>query len=176
MVNKGNIMFKRVILTATIVLSFVSNAFAAELKIGVFDERLVLSKAPQLELIDAKLQKQFADRLDEIKTLQETGKAKQEQGQRDAVTMTEAQGIQLERELKEIGAKLQTKNKNLQEDFQRAKQTEVTKVRVKVQQIVSKIASAENFDIVLRIESVAYRKEAVDISNKIITVLSNPAG
>ena len=176
MVNKGNIMFKRVILTAVIVLSFVSSAFAADFKIGIFDERLVLSKAPQLELIDAKLQKQFADRLDEIKALQETGKAKQEQGQRDAVTMTEAQGITLDRELKEITANLQTKQKNLQEDFQRAKQTEVTKIRVKIQQIVSKIASGENYDVVLRIESVVFRKEAVDISNKVITVLSNPAG
>ncbi len=169
-------MFKKVIFTVTIILSFVSSAFAADLKIGIFDERLVLSKAPQLELIEAKLQKQFADRLDEIKALQESGKAKQEQGQRDAVTMTEAQGIQLERELKEIGATLQTKNKNLQEDFQRAKQAEVTKIRVKIQQIVSKIASEEKFDIVLRIESVVFRKEAIDISNKVITVLSNPAG
>ena len=169
-------MFKKVIFTVIIVLSFVSSAFAADLKIGVFDERLVLSKAPQMELIDAKLQKQFADRLDEIKALQENGKAKQDQGKRDAVTMTEAQGIQLDRELKEIGAALQTKNKNLQEDFQRAKQTEVTKIRVKIQQIVSKIASDENFDVVLRIETVVYRKEAIDISNKVITVLSNPAG
>ena len=169
-------MFKRVIFTATIVLSFVSSTFAADLKIGVFDERLVMSKAPQMELIDAKLQKQFVDRLDEIKALKENGKAKQEQGKRDAVTMTEAQGIQLDRELKEIGATLQTKNKNLQEDFQRAKQTEVTKIRVKIQQIVSKIASEENFDVVFRIESVVFRKEAIDISNKVITVLSNPAG
>lgn len=169
-------MFKKVIFMATVILSFVSSVFAADLKIGIFDERLVLSKAPQLELIEAKLQKQFADRLGEIKALQEAGKSKQEQGQRDAVTMTEAQGIQLERELKELGAKLQTKNKNLQEDFQRAKQTEVTKIRVKIQQIVTKIASEENFDVVLRIESVAFRKEAIDISNKVITVLSNPAG
>lgn len=169
-------MFKKVIFTATIMLSFVSSAFAADLKIGIFDERLVVSKAPQLELIDAKLQKQFADRIGEIKALQETGKAKQEQGQRDAVTMTEAQGIQLDRELKEIGATLQTKNKNLQEDFQRAKQAELTKIRIKVNQIVAKIASDENFDVVLRIESVVYRKEAIDISDKVITVLSNPAG
>ena len=169
-------MFKKVIFTATIILSFVSSAFAADIKIGVFDERLVVSKAPQLELIDAKLQKQFADRLDEIKALQDKGKTKQEQGQRDAVTMTEAQGIQLERELKEIGATLQTKNKNLQEDFQRAKQGELTKIRIKIQQIVTKIASEENFDVVLRIESVVFRKEAIDISDKVITVLSNPAG
>lgn len=168
-------MFKKEIFTA-ILLSFASSAFAAELKMGIFDERLVLSKVPQLELIEAKLQKQFADRLDEIKALKDKGLAMQDQGKRDAMTMTEAQGIKLNRELAEISTDLQTKNKNLQEDFQRAKQAEVTKIRVKIQQTVTKIAADENFDVVLRIESVAFRKEAIDISNKVITVLSNPAG
>ncbi len=169
-------MFKRIIFIAAILLSPMTNAFAADLKIGIFDERLVLSKAPQLELIEAKLQKQFADRLEEIKLMKEKGLAKQEQGQRDAMTMTEEQSIQLNRELAEISSSLQAKNKNLQEDFQRAKQAEVTKVRVKIQQIVVKIAADENFDVVFRIETVAFRKEAIDISNKVITVLSNPAG
>jgi outer membrane protein len=169
-------MFKRVIFTAALILSSVSSVFAADMKIGIFDERLVLSKAPQLELIEAKLQKQFADRLDEMKSLKEKGLAKQDQGKRDAVTMTEAQRIQLDRELAEISTSYQSKNKNLQEDFQRAKQDELTKIRVKIQQIVSKVATDENFDLVLRIESVAFRKEAIDISNQVITVLSNPAG
>ena len=169
-------MFKRIIFTVAILLSSVTNAFAADLKIGIFDERLVLSKAPQLELIDAKLQKQFADRLEEIKLMEENGLAKQEQGKRDAMTMTEEQSIQLNRELTEISSSLKAKKKNVQEDFQRAKQAELTKIRVKIQQIVLKIAADENFDVVFRIESVVFRKDAIDISNRVITVLSNPAG
>ena len=169
-------MFKRIIFSVAILLAGTSSTFAADMKIGIFDERLVLSKAPQLELIETKLKKQFDDRINEIKALKEKGIAMQEKGKRDAVTMTEAEGIKLNRELTELSQSLKSKDKNLQEDFQRAKQEEVTKVRVKIQQIVTKIAADEKYDLIFRIESVAFRKEATDISNKVITILSNPAG
>jgi len=169
-------MFKRVIFSLVILLVGTSSVFAADMKIGIFDERLVLSKAPQLELIETKLKKQFEDRINEIKALKDKGIAMQEKGKRDQVTMTEAEGIKLNRELSELSQSLKTKDKNLQEDFQRAKQEEVTKIRVKIQQIVTKIATDEKYDLIFRIESVAFRKEATDISNKVITVLSNPAG
>jgi len=169
-------MFKRIIFLVAILITSASSVFAADMKIGIFDERLVLSKAPQLELIETKLKKQFDDRINEIKTLKDKGVAMQEKGKRDAVTMTEAEGIKLNRELSDLSLMLKSKDKNLQEDFQRAKQEEVTKIRVKIQQIVTKIATDEKYDFIFRIESVAFRKEATDISNKVITVLSNPAG
>lgn len=169
-------MVNRIILTAIILISLVSNVVAAEMKIGVYNERLVLSKAPQVELIESKLQKQFADRISELKALEEKGKEMQEEGKRNALTMTEEQKIKLNRDLTEIRTSLQAKGKNLNEDSQRAQQAEVNKIRVRIQQIVNKISTDENYDIVLRIEALVFRKEAVDISNKIITVLSNPAG
>lgn len=175
-------MFKNVIfslvslLVGTSLLVSTSSVNAADMKIGIINERLVLSKAPQLELVESKLKKQFEDRINEIKALKEKGVAMQEKGQRDAVTMTEAEGIKLNRELADLSQSLKSKDKNLQEDFQRAKREELQKVQVKIQQIVNKIAKEEKFDLIFRIESVAFRKEATDISNKVITILSNPAG
>jgi len=175
-------MLKKVIFSLVSLLAGVSllvstsSVNAADMKIGIINERLVLSKAPQLELVESKLKKQFEDRINEIKTLKEKGVAMQEKGQRDAVTMTEAEGIKLNRELADLSQSLKSKDKNLQEDFQRAKREELQKIQVKVQQIISKIAKEEKYDLILRIESVAFRKEATDISNKVITILSNPAG
>jgi len=169
-------MFKRIIFSIAVLLASISGTFAAEMKMGVFDERLVLSKAPQLELIEARLKKQFDDRINEIKTLKEKGIAMQEKGKRDAVTMTEAEGIKLNRDLSDLSQSLKSKDKNLQEDFQRAKREEIQKIQIKIQQIVTKIAKDEKYDLILRIESVVFRKEATDISNKVITILSNPAG
>ncbi len=169
-------MFKKIIFSTAILLGFVSSVFSADLKVAVFDERLILSKIPQVELINAKLQKQFEDRMSELKALQEKGTKLRDQGTRDAVTMTQAQKIQLQRDLEGIGADLAAKDKNLKEDLQRANQLEIQKIRIKVQQTVNKIAVDEKYDLVLRVESTAYHAEALNISNKVITILSNPAG
>ena len=176
MLYKGKMMFKRIIFIAVMLLSSVSGAFAADLKIGIFDERLVLSKVPQVELIEAKLQAQFKGRTDEVKTLTGKGREMQEKGQRDAITMTFEQKVKLERELGELGFSLKSKTKYFKEDYQRANQAELTKIRVKIRQIVNKIAVDENYDIILRSDAALYRKDAIDISNKVITIISNPAG
>lgn len=173
--NKGKTMFKKIIFSAVILLSVVSSVFAAEMKIGIFDERLVLSKIPQVEQIDAKLKEQFKDRIDELNALRAKGLEMQEKYTRDSMTMTDDQKIKMQRDLTKLGSDLKSKDKNLKEDFQRANQTEINKIRVKVSQTVNKIAIDEKFDVILRIESAAYRKESIDISNKVITILSNPA-
>jgi len=169
-------MFKKIVFSVVVLIASISSLNAAETKIGVFNERLVLSKIPQMDLIDAKLKKQFSDQQNELQALQAKGLEMQKSGERDAMTMTEAQKIKLQRDLADISAEYNSKAKNLKEDAQRANQEEIKKIRIKVQQTVVKIAEAEGFDLILRFESTAYNKNALDISNKIITILSNPAG
>jgi len=169
-------MFKKVIISTVILFSTLTSAFAAELKVGIFDEQLVLSKVPQVNLIASNLQAKFKDRMDAAKALRDDGLKQQEAFQRDAMTMTEAQRIEKQRELQKLSNDLKINENNLKEDFQRARTEEVNKIRIKIQQTVAKLAAAENFDVILRIEAVAFRKETLDVSNKLITILSNPAG
>ena len=169
-------MFKKVIFTSALLLLMVSQASAAGSKIAVFDEGLVSAKVPQFEAVGEKVKKKFSDRITELKALGEKFVAKQEDAQRNAMTMTEAQGIKLKRELTDMNQNLKTKEKNLKEDFQRAQQKEVMKIREKIHKAVTKIAKKEKFDLVIRKEAVAYRKDAIDISEQIIDILSKPAG
>jgi len=169
-------MFKQLSFLAVFLVTFSSTVFSADLKIGVFNGRLVLSKIPQSELIDSKLQAQFKDRIDELNGEQKAGIKKQKDYARDAMTLTDSQKIKIQRELEQLGTDLKIKEKNLQEDFQRANQVEINKIRLKVLKAVNKLAADEKFDLILRIESVAFRSETIDVSNKIITILSNPAG
>lgn len=169
-------MFKKTILTAVFSLLAATSSMAAEMKIGVYNERLVMSKAPQMELIQDKLKKQFADKIAEIKALGEKGTKLQETYQRDSVTMTQDQKIKAGRELEQIDIELKTLQKQFKEDSQRAQQKELQKVAIEVQKAINKLAEAEGYDLVLRVEAVVFRKEYTDISNKIITIISNPAG
>ena len=169
-------MFKKILTSAAILFLAITSVNAADLKVGVFDEQLVLSKIPQVNLIQSNLQAKFKDRVDEAKTQRDQAIEQEKAFKRDAMTMTEAQRIAKQRELQKLGNDLKTNDANLKEDWQIARNEEVNKVRVKIQQTVSKLAKAEQFDLILRIEAVAFRKEAIDVSNKVITILSNPAG
>ncbi|MEP1743553.1 MAG: OmpH family outer membrane protein [Kangiellaceae bacterium] len=169
-------MFKKILLTAAIILSSITSAFAADLKIGVYDQNLVLSKVPQVNLISSKLQTQFKDRMDEAKALREDGLKQQEAFSRDAMTLTEAQRIEKQRELQKLSNDLKLKENNLREDIERARNDELKKVVVKIQQTIDKLAKAENYDLIIRVEAVSFHKNSFDISNKLITILSNPAG
>ena len=176
MIYKGKMMFKKIMIVAAVLMSAIASTHAADMKVGVFDEQLVLSKIPQVNLIQANLQAKFKDRSDELKAIRETAKKQTDDYQRDAMTMTAAQRIDKEREIKKMRADYTLKENNLKEDFERAQQEEVRKIRIKIQQTVAKLAADEKYDVVLRREAVAFRKDTLDISNKLITILSNPAG
>ncbi|MBV1911131.1 MAG: OmpH family outer membrane protein [Kangiellaceae bacterium] len=168
-------MFKKLIITTVVLMSALTSAYAAEVKIGVFDMRQVISKVPQTNLIAAKLEASFKDRLDELKALRDDGLKQTEAYNRDAMTLTEVQRISKQRALQKLRTDIKIQEKNLEEDYQRAQSEEIKKIQIRILQSVEKLAKAENFDVILRRESVAYRKNALDISNKLITILSDPA-
>ncbi|MGB0496267.1 MAG: OmpH family outer membrane protein [Kangiellaceae bacterium] len=169
-------MLKKIIFVLVSIGLSVSGINAAELKIGIVDFQKVFAGAPQRTIIVDKIKKQFEDKSNELKVLGEQIEKKQADAQKNAVTMTQEQKITTQRELQEMATKAQTMQKNLQEDFQRAQQAEGQKLQVKINQTIDKIAKAEKFDLILRSETVAFQTGTLDITNKVITVLSNPAG
>jgi len=78
--------------------------------------------------------------------------------------------------LQKLSNDLKLKENNLREDIERARNDELKKVVVKIQQTIDKLAKAENYDLIIRVEAVSFHKNSFDISNKLITILSNPAG
>ena len=169
-------MFKKIVFVVISLGLSIASASAADLKIGTVDLQKVFAGAPQRTIIVDKIKKQFEDKTNALKALGESIEKKRTDAQRDAVTMTQEQKIAVQRELQEMATKAQTMQKNLQEDFQRAQQAEGQKLQEKINQTIQQIAKAEGFDLILRSETVAFQTNTLDISNKVITILSNPAG
>jgi len=169
-------MFKKIIFVLILISLSMTSVIAAELKIGTVDLQRVFAGAPQRTIIVDKIKKQFEDKSNELKSLGEKIDKKRTDAQRDAVTMTQEQKIAIQRELQEMATKAQTMQKNLQEDFQRAQQMEGQKLQEKINQTIQKVAKSEKFDLILRSETIAFQTGTLDITNKVITILSNPAG
>ncbi len=169
-------MFKKIMISLVLLFTFATSTFAAELKIGIINTRLVVSKIPQTELVDSKVQAQLKDRIDEVKKLVNEFKKKEEGYKRDAMTMTESQGIEANRVLEKMVTEIKSKQKNLKEDAQRARQAEMNKIFQKIQATLNKLAADEKYDVILNSDAVVFRNKAIDISDKVISILSDPAG
>jgi outer membrane protein len=168
-------MLKNILITATFVLSF-GQLNAAEMKIGVVDVQYVLSKAPQVKAIGEKVQKQFKERYDALGALQKKGAELQEKAKRDEMTLTMIQKMDIKRELQALDADFKLKQTFLQEDLNIANQQEQAKVMRKIQQAITKVATDDKFDLVLKTEAAAYATSSINISDKVIAIISNPAG
>lgn len=168
-------MLKKVLVAAALVFSMGSLS-AAELKIGVVDVQAVLSKAPQVKTINEKVQKQVKDKVDELTALQKSGKDLQDKAKRDEMTMTAAQKRDIKRQLQAIDADFKLKQSFLQEDINIANKQEQAKIMRKIQQAISKVAADEKFDLILNADIAISASPSLDISDKVLAIISNPAG
>lgn len=167
-------MIKRLVLTVLALALFTGTSYAAETKIGVVDVRAVISSTPQREAIKVTLQNEFKERGDALKSLEEEIVKLTEQRQNDAMTMSNLQMTELVRNIESKGADFQLKQKALQEDFKRRNEEEQRKLLILTKKAIDQVASTENLDLILQAESAAFVSQTLDISNKVIALMSEP--
>lgn len=167
-------MNKRFLTGAVFALFFTNFIQAADLQIGVVNVRAVASQAPQRESISNALQQEFKERGDALKALEEEIKGMQTKGQADELTMSEQQKTELIRSIQAKASDFQLKQKAFQEDFKRRSGEEQQNLLVLIKKAIDQVALQESFDIILQSESVAYISERVDITSKVINLMSDP--
>lgn len=166
-------MLKKLLISTALVFSMTAVS-AADMKIGVVNIQEVLSKAPQVKTLNDKVQQQFKERYDALGALQKKGSDLQEKAQRDEMTLTNAQKMDIKRQLQELDSDFKLKQTFLQEDINFANKQEQGKVMRLIQQAVTKVAADEKFDLILNSEAAVHASSAIDISDKIIAIISKP--
>ncbi|WP_244623139.1 OmpH family outer membrane protein [Shewanella salipaludis] len=141
-------------------------------KIAVVDINAVVQQLPQREQIGKSIQAEFADRVAEVKKMEEELRSMLEKQQRDGALMSDAQKTELVRKMESAKAEYQLKGKALDEDFRRRNGEEKNKLLTQVQNAVNTIAQKEQYDMVLQSGAVVFVKPDADISNKVIEALS----
>ena len=168
-------MLRKLLVATAMILGSLS-VTAADLKIGVVDMQAVLAKSPQRKTINEKIQKQFKEKQDALIALQKKGKELQDKMKRDEMTMTVAQKIDSTRQLQALDSEFKLKKTFLDEDLSIAQKQELQKIQVKVIQAIKKVAADEKFDLILRAEAAVHATDAANITDKVIAIISNPAG
>lgn len=155
----------------TVALSSGTALAAGDFKVGVVDtERVLRESAPAIKA-EKKIEKEFSSRDQEIKMLAKQAKDLQAVLERDALTMSDSDRRNKERELSSMNVNLQRLQREFREDLNLRKNEELAVVLERANKAIQAIATAEKYDLIL--QEAAYRNIRIDITDKVINYLDS---
>jgi len=154
-----------------LMMAFGFNASAAELKIGYVQVDKILKDAPQTKSSGKMLEKEFKPRTQSLDALAKKIKAKQDNLQKNALTMKESDRRLHERDIQDMRTEFNRKQRDLQTDFNKRKNDELSKLQDKVNKAVKQVAEKEGYDLIVY-GGVAYANAKVDMTAKVLKTLT----
>ena len=150
--------------------TFTLNTGAAELKIGYVQVDKILQEAPQTAESGKKLEKEFSPRTQELDRLQKQIKDIEVSLEKDALTMSETDRKNKERDSANLKIDLQRKQRELREDINLRKNEELGSLQDRINKAVTAVSEAESYDLVVY-GGVAYANKKIDITDKVLRSL-----
>ncbi|MCM5508822.1 MULTISPECIES: OmpH family outer membrane protein [Vibrio] len=151
--------------------SFFANAAEAAQKIGYINTAQVFQALPQREVVLQKMQEEFKDKADELKSIQAEAKTKIEKLQRDGELLGQEEVEKLRVEVAQLDSKYKIKAQALEKASARREAQEKQKLFKVIQEAVKKVAEKEGYDIVVDIQTMQYGKPEYNISEQVINSL-----
>ena len=153
---------------SALIFSLQSNA--ADLKIGYVQVDKILQEAPQTAESSKKLEKEFAPRSQELERMQKQIKDIETALDKDALTMSETDRKNKERDASNLKIDFQRKQRELREDINLRKNEELAALQDRINKAVTSVSEAEGYDLVVY-GGVAYANKKIDITDKVLKSL-----
>jgi outer membrane protein len=147
------------------------HAAAADTRIGVVNTERVLRDAAPAVLAQKRIEKEFAQRDQEMQRLARQLQTLQEALEKNAVTMSESEKRNKEREFGDLNREFQRKQREFREDLNQRRNEELAVVLERANKAIKAIAEAEKFDVIL--QEAAYVSPRVDITDKVIKAMAD---
>lgn len=145
-------------------------AAASELKIGYVNAVKVIEEAPQGEAALKKLEAEFAPRDRELVATQSKIKQLEDDLEKNALVMKEADRRNKEREALTLKRELKRATQEFREDYNLRRNEELAALQKVVYKAIVEIAKLEKFDLILH-EGTVYASEKIDITDKVLKKL-----
>lgn len=160
---------KKIIATAALVLATLApNAMAAAQKIAIVDMAAVVAQHPQRDAVSQQMEKEFGERVAEVRKLQDELRTLAEDNQKNAALWNDQQKLDAQRKGEGLQSDLQLKGKALEQDMQKRQAEEQQKILMDVKRAIDAVAKAEGYDLVLEARSALFAAEQVNISAKVV--------
>jgi len=156
---------------AALLLAGVPALAAAQSKIGfVNTERILRDSAPAARATK-RLEAEFAKKQQDLRQLADQLKRLQDDLQRNAVTMSDAQRQEKERQFNEMSRELQRRDRDFRDEVNQRRNEEMAQLLDQANRVIRQIAESENFDAIL--QDGVYVNPRVDITDKVIKALDS---
>jgi outer membrane protein len=154
---------------AALFLAAPASQALAQGKIGVVQiERIVRDSPPALRA-QKKLEAEFGKREAELSKVADQLKRLQDELEKDAVTMTEVQRRNKERDFNDLNRDFQKKQRDYRDDVNQRRNEELGQVIEQANRIIRQIAESEKYDIIF--QEAAYANPRIDITDKVIKAM-----
>lgn len=160
------------VLGISLLLGFLTQAQAADFKMGVIDLRYIVTNSAESKALQAKLKKEFAPREQELIAREKSFKELIEKLQRNAAIMGVAEKAKLEKEASAKQKELQTLQLKFQEEGANRQREEMQKLLDKIQKSINQVAIKEKLDMVFVNDAVPYPGHQKDITQSVMQNLS----
>lgn len=141
----------------------------AQLKIGYVNTQRILVDAPQAAKAKQKIEKEFERRSQELQRLATQLQNLQDSVEKNAVTMSEAQRRNKEREFTELSREFQRRQREYREDLNLRQNEEMAAIFERLTNAINLVAEREKFDLIL--QEAVYFSSRIDITDRVIRAL-----
>ncbi len=153
-----------VVLTAAVLLPGLA---LADIKIGFINPIKVLEMAPQAEAARNDLEREFAQRKEDLEAEDASIKRAEEKLGRDTAIMSESERQKLERDVLSRKRDVRRAKEEFRDDLNLRRNDELAKLQKEVLKVINELAKEKGFDLIVG-EGVVYASEAIDISEQVL--------
>jgi outer membrane protein len=158
------------ILAATALVSVVTAAAAADIKIGFVDVERIRRESGPAERASKQLEKEFAPRAQELQRRETQIKTLQLQLEKEGMTMNESDRRSREQELSRMSVDFQRLQREYREDLNMRRNQELATLFERADRVIKQIADAEKFDLIL--QEAVFRSPRIDITDRVLKALA----
>ncbi|RTE87002.1 MULTISPECIES: OmpH family outer membrane protein [Gammaproteobacteria] len=163
-----SVMLSLALVAALALSPFTANAQSAPLKVAVVDVRAVFEQLPQSREIGTIIEREFQDRAERLRQMEEDMTTLQETMQRDEAIMSDEEKESSMAELQTTYEEYQQRREELTQQLNRRRTEERNRVLGQIQQVINDMAVAGDYDMVIEAGNLAFAKDSLDITNRVI--------
>ena len=145
----------------------------AQNKLGFVNLDRILRDAAPAQRAQKKIEAEFSKREQELAKMADSLKKMQETIERNAMTMSDSDRRNREREFGEATRDFQRKQREFREDLNQRRNEELALILERANRAVRQIAEAEKFDIIF--QEAVFASPRIDITDKVIRALDDSA-
>ena len=145
---------------------------AADLKIGYVDMKRLLTEAPQVAVINDKMQQQFSKPRDDLKKWMEQIKDKEKGIKKNEMILTDSQIRDQKQKLVEEYGKFKDAEAKLGQDLQKFQREHMAGFEKQVRQVLDELAKEEKYQLIVG-DAVLYADDSLNITDNVLKRLGN---